>query len=248
MTIRRIAAALIGVSLALGAGVAASSAAQASVQLTGPYAVAVELSGPSEQTYGTAFPITITAQVSAAYDWMNPDQYEDLTYSAGSIRFSKGAATLKVVPLDDHGRAKFTLKSDSIPGSKTLTATFVPDDSPTEWDLKNAYASKKLYVHAIESTTVVSSNKKTQKHGGAGATITASVDYVNSKKAPLGTVTFSVNGVQKKVVTVDAEGKAKYTLSSSTPVGEAKVKAVFKSTTPQGRLGSQGTVQVTVHN
>lgn len=166
----------------------------------------------------------------------------DKTDVDGSIRFvSNGVviATAKAVG----GKATYTLKASAAPGTKSVTAVFVPADLRR---LKGSTSGpvKVTVVRPAKSTTKLSASKARQVVGGTPATVTAVV-AVATKAKPVGTVTFRSNGVAITTVKV-VNGKATFTLKSTSTPKVHVFTATFSPTGPEVLSSTSNSTTVTV--
>jgi len=156
-------------------------------------------------TYGV--PLTLTATISS-----------DGGTATGSVSFSDGSTTIGSAPLNAGGVATLTLATLA-PGSNSIVANYAGDGKASA----SASVPYTLVVKQVTSVVLTTSANPTQ----ALSPIILAATVTNSGVgAPSGSVTFTDGSTQLGTATLDASGKAQFTVPALT-TGNHSIQASY---------------------
>ena len=186
----------------------------------------------ARQSHGAAGTATATSTVTVAGG----------AAPRGTVVLRDGTAVVAQGRPDASGALRTALPTTLPAGSRSLTATFTPDDGTQS---SSTSAATAFTVDRATTTTTLRQSAASQQRGAAsGVVLTATVAPV-AGSAPAGTVTLTRDGTAVATVPV-VGGTARWTVPAATPVGARRFVASFTPSSPSLTGSTSAAVTVTV--
>ena len=141
-------------------------------------------------------------------------------YPSGTVDFLQGTALLGSAPTtqvattnDALASLPVVLSAGSYP---SITAEYLPDGTAAVWytSATSSSSASVTVTQVAAATTLGVATSLNPSPQGQAVIVTATVNHPSSSLTPTGTITFTVNGANPHVVTVDSLGQASVTLST----------------------------------
>jgi hypothetical protein len=134
----------------------------------------------------------------------------------GQVAFMEGTSVLKTVPLDATGKATFSM-AFATAGNHIITAKYLGDAHTA---VSSATVTEQVARDTRAATTTTLAASPAQAAVGQSVTFTATVsDQTKGGPVPTGQLRFTIDGVQAKVVSLDAKGNAALSTTFATAGG-----------------------------